>query len=522
MSLLAGRFPSMAAKYLLRTLGCKVNQYETQRIRELIESLGFQPADSDQAADLAVINSCAVTAGAARKSRQMIRRAARGGAVTFVVGCIDSADAEHLRSLKGVTAVVRRDCDVCATLRTLIAAHIPETPPPPSAEVVDRGKAPRQHPGANGNDVWMKPCSSGPKDPIRAPRCTSSPTDNIVHRLGSVVKDAGALTERITRFAGHQRAFLKVQDGCDAFCTYCIVPRLRTIMAFKPRDLAVAEARDLVRAGHREIVVTGIYLGAYGRATAVRRRFARGPSPLAGLVEALAAVSGLERLRLSSLEPGDVDESLLDVLSRHANCVPHLHLPLQSGSPGVLQRMNRQYTREDYVEVIQRVRSALDRPAITTDIIVGFPDETEEDFELSVDIARQARFVKIHAFPFSPRAGTAAARRPDRFVSPEVVRRRMLRLGEVERDCSLAFRRDAVGTAESVLVEAVADRGDASGKNARWHCRGRAARYFEVSFESPTAIPAGEIVPVRLTRATPESTEGEPVIPGGGLTEVNP
>ena len=164
------------------------------------------------------------------------------------------------------------------------------------------------------------------------------PKSEIRHPKSEIVPLAG----RIGRFAGHQRALLKVQEGCDALCTYCIIPKLRPMLRSKPIAAAVAETRGLVRAGHKEIVVTGIFLGAYGRETALRTRFTPGRSPLADLVEALARVEGLARLRLSSLEPGDVDERLLDVLVRHENCVPHLHLPLQSGSASLLMRMNRQ------------------------------------------------------------------------------------------------------------------------------------------------------------------------------------
>jgi threonylcarbamoyladenosine tRNA methylthiotransferase MtaB len=312
--------------------------------------------------------------------------------------------------------------------------------------------------------------------------------------------------ERITSFAGHQRAFLKVQDGCDAFCSYCIIPRLRPWPRSKPIKVAVAEARDLVRAGHKEIVVTGVFLGAYGRETAVRRRWARQGSPLAALVDALARVEGLRRLRLSSLEPGDVDEALLEELSAHKNCVPHLHLPLQSGSASILRRMNRQYTVAAFVEMIQRVRAALDRPAVSTDIIVGFPGETERDFEASIDIARRVEFCKIHAFPFSPRDQTVAARWRRDFVHPNVVRDRMRRLAEVERECSFRFRRRFVGQVERVIVE---ESGTLDGQTDEWHNvrHGRSDRYFKVHFETDEVRP-GDLVSVRIDRVTPTRTHG--------------
>ena len=352
-------------------------------------------------------------------------------------------------------------------------------------------------------------------NPLVSDQASRSPTlrsgnpsaDKILsHRL-VVVKPEAVLTGRIERFAGHQRAFLKVQDGCDAFCTYCIVPHLRPRLAWKPVEVAVSEARGLVRAGHKEIIVTGIFLGAYGRDTAVRKRFGPTRSPLADLLDALAKVEGLERLRLSSLEPGDVDEVLLDCLASHPCCVPHLHLPLQSGSEWILRRMNRQYTRDAFVDMVDRVKSALDRPAITTDVIVGFPGETDEDFEASVEMARYALFSKIHAFPFSPREGTAAGRWQRQFVAPSIVRERMSRLAEVERECSLFFRQKALGRVERVLVEGLPGSDD-DPRHTDEVCHGRADRYFEVHFEAVGDVCPGDMVAVRIDRITPTRTHG--------------
>ena len=495
----------MAGKYQLITLGCKVNQYESQQIRELLDSMGLRPADPHETPDVAVVNTCAVTASASRKSRQLIRRAAHNGAAVFVVGCGVSAGTGQLFQLDGVVATVGHELDVCAALQAVIAAWLEQTSPCPMSHATGTGGAIGPHPGAVGDDVWMRPFASDRNR--QAPQIAESPTDNIFHGHRPVVKTGATLTARIRRFAGHQRAFLKVQDGCDAFCTYCLIPRLRPALRSKPLELAVAEAQDLVRAGHREIVITGVFLGAYGRDTAVRRRYAPRRPPLCELVAALAEVNGLERLRLSSLEPGDVDESLLELLASRPNCVPHLHLPLQSGSGEILGRMNRQYTRADYLGMIRRVRAALDRPAITTDIIVGFPGETDEDFEASRQVARDTRFAKIHAFPFSPREGTAAARWRRQFVPPAIVRERMNRLAEVERECSLAFRQDAIGTVERVLVEA--DRGSEAGARSENRIRhGRTDRYFAIHFEAPAHVGPGDLVRVCIQNVTATHTFG--------------
>ncbi len=496
----------MAAKYLLTTLGCKVNQYESQQLREVMESFGLRPARSNELPDIAVVNTCAVTASAARKNRQAIRRAARGGRTSvIVVGCGASADAQRLRALDGVAAVWGHDTDVCAELRKLLAQWLESS----TLGSVNQGgvvhDAPDRSSGAGRDEVRMKPVASRHPGGTNATQHSSAST-HILSVALPVVKSESELVGRIEAFAGHQRAFLKVQDGCDACCTYCIIPQLRPVLRSKPVEVAVAEARTLVHAGHKEIILTGIFLGAYGRSTAIRKRFAAVRSPFASLVEALARVEGLERLRLSSLEPGDVDDSLLGILATHRTCVPHLHLPLQSGSARVLRRMNRQYTVEAFVEMIGRVRRSLDRPAISTDIIVGFPGETEADFEASVEVARQAKFCKIHAFPFSPREKTAAARWQKEFVPPPVVHERMQRLAEVERECSTAYRRRLLGSADRVIVEPSDALDD--GLNGVGIRHGRADRYFEIHFEADRTVRTGDLVSVRIDRITPTRTHG--------------
>ncbi len=503
----------MARKYLLTTLGCKVNQYETQQIRELFDSLGMVPARDGETPDIAVVNTCAVTSSASRKSGQALRRLARRGATSIVaVGCGATDDAERLRRLPHVLAVLGHDTDIHAELRELLTLRERRNPHAPAGDTSGYLRADQERADADRNEVWMNPFVSetNPRG-VSASQAAVLPAERIVSRPLPIVKEDGVLSGRIDAFAGHQRAFLKVQDGCDAWCSYCVIPRLRPSLRSKPVDVAVAEAQSLVRAGHKELIVTGIFLGAYGRETAIRKRFSPQASPLAQLIQALARVEGLARLRLSSLEPGDVDAALLDVLAGQAACVPHLHLPLQSGSGEVLRRMNRQYTREAFVEMIERVRSALDRPAISTDIIVGFPGETEADFEATLDVARAAGFVKIHAFPFSPRERTAAAKWRKDFIHGDVVRDRLRRLGELERESSLAYRRVFLGEHHRVLVETTTGAGGSSVIGTVQ--RGRTDRYFEVHFEA-TAVRPGDLVTVRIDRVTPGRTHGTYMEPG--------
>lgn len=508
----------MGEKYLLTTLGCKVNQYESQLIREVLESHGLHPAGSDDSAVIAIVNTCAVTGQASRKNRQAVRRLSNGGRTpVVVVGCGGAADAPQLKRLPGVLAVWSHDVDVRAELRSLLRDRLGLMPR--SAPVTSNNSASSSflQPGAMRDEVRMMA-----DVPSAGRQGTKSRFDNALHPIPElpIVKGDDALVARIESFAGHQRAFLKIQDGCDAFCTYCIIPQLRPRLRSKPVKTAVAEAADLVRAGHREIILTGIFLGAYGRETALRKRWRGRRSPLAELVAALAEVEGLARLRLSSLEPGDLDESLLEVIGAHDVCVPHFHLPLQSGCENILRRMNRQYTPNEFVKMVDRVHAVLDRPAITTDIIVGFPGETEDDFQASVDLARHAKVSKIHAFPFSPREGTAAAKWRREFIDPVTVRERMQRLGEVERELSLAFRRQFIGQTERVIVESaqpfeaqafewnMKDQSHSFASNdVPVICHGRADRYFDIHFESGVHAP-GDLVSVRIDRVTPTRTHG--------------
>jgi threonylcarbamoyladenosine tRNA methylthiotransferase MtaB len=524
----------MAAKYLLSTLGCKVNQYESQQIRDVVESLGFTAVLPGETPDIAVVNTCAVTADATRKSRCAVRRIPRDeGTDIFVVGCGASADADRLRKLHGVAAVLGHDADICAELRRLLQARLsyPSEGPAAGIATVPQTHGDAREPGENNG--WIKPGSASagqehpagrksdgahatsPAQPARTPVSPQGIISTPLH----VVKTPEALIGRIDSFAGHQRAFLKVQDGCDAHCTYCIIPQLRPALRSKPIDAAVAEARALVQAGHKEVVLTGIFLGAYGRTTAVRKRFRGGRPPLADLVEAIATIEGLHRLRLSSLEPGDVEGDLLEVLATRPACVPHLHLPLQAGSPDNLRRMNRQYRADEFVAMIDRVLAALDEPAISTDIMVGFPGETERDFELTMQVARYARFCKIHAFPFSAREGTAAARWSKDFVPHAIVRKRMRELADLERELSIAYRTRLVGRRERVIVEPGAKVLAGDSQNVLHH--GRCDRYCMIDFESCEELRAGDLAHVRIDRITPDRTHATLLWPRSRSTPLS-
>jgi len=351
-----------------------------------------------------------------------------------------------------------------------------------------------------------------------------------------------------------QRAILKVQDGCDAHCTYCIIPKLRPIPWHKPIDQAVQEARAIVAAGHSEIVLTGVFLGAYGYSTALRNRQSTSPETLASLIDALCTqVPGLRRLRLSSLEPGDLTTTLLRTLAAYPQVMPHFHLPLQSGSDHILRRMNRQYTSAAYLQTINRLRDLFDRPAFTTDIIVGFPGEADEFFAQTLDLVRLVGFLHIHAFPFSPRRGTAAARWQKHFVHQQTITDRMHELAQLSLSQSLTYREQFVGQTVEILVEhpgtqnAECSNGESITNAQRVNDEavepsssfviqpsdltrhsgfdirdfpttlrhGRCERYFPIHFEAPPDSPdlTGQLVRLKITRVTPHRALGQPLPP---------
>jgi MiaB/RimO family radical SAM methylthiotransferase len=456
----------------------------------------------------------------------------------IVTGCWATDDPDGAAALPGVDAVVTHHVDVAAELERLLTQwdwiprreeerggrQAPADLPVRAADAVadrtpNRSERPLVVPpsGQSGDDGWMTeagtPAGSRTAEikaelpekvnlQIYAQSGGRRPENPGGAKNSSPAAPASAPgTTRLPllgeRQAARQRAVLKVQDGCDAHCTYCIIPRLRPALWSKPVGDAVEEARRLVAAGHVEVVLTGIFLGAYGHDTALRRRRGRPgrAGPLAELVAALCArVPGLRRLRLSSLEPGDLTDELLAALRGHEQVVPHFHLPLQSGSDVVLRRMNRQYTRQDFLRMVDRVRAAFDPVALTTDVIVGFPGETAEEFARTVEVVDRAAFIHVHAFPFSPRPGTAAARRTRDVVRGPAVNERVQTLRGLGEAQDLEFRRRFVGRSVAVLVE-------------RGGGHGRCEYYFDVRFDGNGCEP-GDFARVRVEEVTPTSTHG--------------
>ncbi len=431
--------------FAINTLGCKVNQYESQQIRQLLTGYGLKQAPRTQCADLVVVNTCCVTHIASAKSRQSIRKAQKTAknAAVLVAGCLPQGPADELKNVAGNIHVVSRKQDLVATLHDLVAGETTENTPESANKALSAAK------------IKDKSASRQNINPPGLPPITS--------------------------FSGQTRAFLKIQDGCDAFCAYCIIPKIRTKVCNKDVKTVLQEAGDLVRAGHKEIVLTGIFLGAYGQDSTRRRHWdpARLDS-LADLLDKVAQTPGLERLRLSSLEPGDVTDRLIDVICAHENIALHLHLPLQSGSDRILKRMCRQYRIADFQKSIEKLKSRLDRPAITTDIIVGFPGETDDDFAATVEIMKEVAFSKTHVFSFSSRKGTPAARMQPA-VRAEVIKERSRILHELDRTLQQRFCRQFIGEEMAVIIEALDPP------------RGRCQRYFMVELDADEHLEIGNI-----------------------------
>lgn len=403
----------------LVTMGCKVNQYETQLVKEALERSGFREAVADEAADVCVVNTCTVTGEADSKARQIIRQLAKQnpGTKTVVFGCYATREPEMLEKLPGVFAVV-----------------------PDQRELPD-----------------------------------------VFQRFGISDWPAG-----ISRFDGHRRAFVKVQDGCILNCTYCIIPSIRPGLRSRTPQEIEDEVRRLVDNGYKEIVLTGIHLGHYG-VEATRGRSGREPFRLWHLIRQLDRIPGAWRLRLSSLEAAEVGPDFIAAVADCERLCPHFHLCLQSGSDAVLARMKRRYRIGRFLEKLDLIRGTMHNPAFSTDVIVGFPGETEAEFQETLDACEAAGFMKMHLFPFSPRKGTPAADLPGQ-VPAAVKKERCRRVAELEVRLARRYHETLIGQRLSVMVEAK------PASRTGW-VRGTACRY--VSVELPgTAGDIGSLIEV--------------------------
>jgi len=452
--------------FSINTLGCKVNQYESQQIRELLEGFGLCQVELPKKPDLVVVNTCCVTHTASAKSRQSIRKAQKlsPDAIIVVCGCLPTVQIGELHNPGENVYIINHREQLACTLTQIVSSK-------------------------TANDVQSHHFRD--KSAIKAENASKIAFEN---KLANKPK-----LPKLTSFQGHTRAFLKIQDGCDGYCSYCIIPKTRPIVHSKPAGEVLQEAQALVRAGHKEIVVTGVFLGAYGQRSVRRKNWDKPKNDkLAELLDKMAEIPNLERIRLSSLEPDDVTLRLMDILCKHRNIMPHLHLSLQSGSNTVLKKMGRQYKAEQFWDKVEILKSRLDRPAITADIIVGYPGETDADFEQTVNLAGEAGFAKMHIFPFSPRKGTAAESLQD-IVDTKVMKKRVQILRELDIELGYKFRQQFVGETATVLTE-----------NSNEQTCGRSERYFMVYLEKTRQkVKKNELLRVKLVENTEKGVIGQ-------------
>lgn len=424
------------------TLGCKVNQYDSDAMRTLFVRNGYTAAGEDEPADVYVVNTCSVTSIGDRKSRQMIRRIRRAhpDSVIAVAGCYAQLAPEVFEKMGDVDVIVGLQN------RTHIVDYVEEamhrTDKKPLNQTVDIMK---------------------------------------VDRFENMEVDVEGEVRT--------RAFIKVQEGCDNYCTFCIIPYARGRLKSRLQKDAVDEIRRLVSKGYREVVLTGIHLGNYGKDL-------HDGTSLASLVAELVKIPDLLRIRLGSIESVELSEELISIIQNEPKVCRHLHLPLQAGSDAVLKGMNRHYRLPQFKKLINELREKVPGIALTTDLIVGFPGETEENFQETLDTLREIRFSAIHVFPYSRRIGTPAASYPNQ-ISNEVKKDRVHRVQEVEKEIALEYRKQFMGQVVHVLAEEIKD----------GYYEGLTDEYVRVSIRD-SHIERGHLYPVKIDTITDTGMTG--------------
>lgn len=427
------------------TLGCKVNHYETEAIWQLFKEAGYERTDYERVADVYVINTCTVTNTGDKKSRQVIRRAIRKNpdGVICVTGCYAQTSPAEIMAIPGVDIVVGTQDRV------------------KMLEYIEQYKEERK--------------------PINGVR-------NIMKTRVYEELDVPSFTDRT-------RASLKIQEGCNNFCTFCIIPWARGLMRSRDPKEVVAQAQQLVDAGYKEIVLTGIHTGGYGEDLKDYN--------LAMLLRDLdEQVEGLKRIRISSIEASQISDEVIEVLQNSDKVVRHLHIPIQSGSDTVLKRMRRKYTMEFFAERIERLKEALPGLAITSDVIVGFPGETEEEFMETYNFIKNHKFSELHVFPYSKRTGTPAARMEDQ-VDEDIKNERVHRLIEL----SDQLAKEYASQFENEVLEVIPEERYKEETNENLYV-GYTDNYLKVVFPANEEM-VGKIVKVKITKAGYPFNEGQ-------------
>ena len=434
----------------LYNLGCKVNSYEMDGMRQRLQEKGYRIVPFDEAADIYIVNTCTVTNIADRKSRQMLHRARQQNpaAIVVAVGCYVQTGREAVEKDPAIDLAVgnNRKKDIVPILEEFLQTRKEES-------------RDRQY------------------------------TDKTLH--GATILDIGHTYEyeemQLRQTAEHTRAYIKIQDGCNQFCSYCAIPYARGRVRSRRMEDVLREAAGLAAAGYREVVLTGIHISSYGidfgdgtaeddSGERVRRPGYNGHSRLVELAERIQETKGVERIRLGSLEPRIITPDTAKRLAKLPKLCPHFHLSLQSGCDATLKRMNRHYTAGEYYKSVELLREYFDTPAITTDVIAGFPGETEEEFAQTKEFLEKVHFYDMHVFKYSRRAGTAADSMPDQVPEP-VKAKRSAELIALRGRQSEEFRRRYIGKEAEVLLE------EQCGINGRTYCIGHTKDYVKVAVD---------------------------------------
>lgn len=416
------------------TLGCKVNQAETDSMLDMLSAAGADIVDFEEKADIYIVNTCSVTNIADKKSRQMLHRAKKRNPESIVIaaGCYVQSAKELLEQDESVDIVIsnNKKKDITDIVNDYINVRKNE-----------------------GGDA--------PADGEKKEYFVDISKETEYEEMGGHVP------------VGHTRAYVKIQDGCNQFCSYCIIPYVRGRIRSRSEEAVIAEVTELAESGIKEVVLTGIHISSYGKDK-------NNEGALIDLIDAISKIKGIKRIRLGSLEPGIITEDFVRRVSANKKVCPHFHLSLQSGCNTILKRMNRKYTREQYFEKCEMLREAYDAPALTTDVIVGFPGETDEEFEETVQYLTKLNLYEMHIFKYSPRKGTVAAAMKDQ-VSPEVKNKRSDVLLELAERGKKAYEAKYEDAELEVLVEDVLHREDGT------YLRGHTERYMDI------LIKAGDI-----------------------------
>ncbi|MBO0993990.1 tRNA (N(6)-L-threonylcarbamoyladenosine(37)-C(2))-methylthiotransferase MtaB [Bacillus sp. SD088] len=427
------------------TLGCKVNHYETEAIWQLFQKQGYERVDFENSSDVYVINTCTVTNTGDKKSRQVIRRAIRKNpdAVICVTGCYAQTSPAEIMAIPGVDVVVGTQDRI------------------KMLEYIEQYKQERQ--------------------PING--------------VGNIMKNRVYEELDVPSFTDRTRASLKIQEGCNNFCTFCIIPWARGLMRSRDPQEVIRQAQQLVDAGYKEIVLTGIHTGGYGEDLKDYN--------LAALLRDLESqVKGLKRLRISSIEASQLTDEVIEVMENSKIVVRHLHIPLQSGSDTVLKRMRRKYTMAFYAERLERLKKALPGLAVTSDVIVGFPGETEEEFQETYDFIKKHKFSELHVFPYSMRTGTPAARMTDQ-IDEDVKNNRVHRLISL----SDQLAKEYASRFENEVLEIIPEEPYKEDPESGLY-EGYTDNYMKVVFPG-TKDMIGKLIRVKITKAGYPYNEGK-------------